>query len=183
MDLMQTGWLVALALSCSSEEPAVLILDGPEQVRVDHLGPVEAPRVMLEDGAEPRGVIWTAAPEGVARLEGGQVVAIGPGEARVVAEWEEQTVEWTLVVELARVLAFHEPPSRVAVGEQVQLKVAAHVGEAEVGPGDVRWTSSAPALLSVAPDGRAVGITPGTAWVTARASGAKAMVQIDVVAP
>ncbi len=172
-------WMIAAA--CHSEGPAVLVLKGPEHVEVEQLGAVDGPVVRLNDGTVPRGVIWTTSPHTVAQLEAGQVHAVGPGEASVVAEWEEQTVSWTLVVELAKVLVFVDPPAQVQVGQTVTLGVAARVGDLEADAGSVVWSSSAPQTLNVSEAGLASGVAAGTSWVTAVAGGAKAMLQVDVV--
>src|SRR5688572_13921537 len=119
---------VVTLVACGAYEPPALVLDGPEHLRVDRLGPVEGPRVELEDGTEPEGVIWTLSREGVAHVEGDRLVAEGPGEVQVVAEWEDQRVEWTLLVELGTMLAFVQPPSRLKVGQEVPLQVEARVG-------------------------------------------------------
>src|SRR5687767_4058527 len=101
---------VVTLVARGSYQPPELVLDGPEHLRVERLGPVDGPTVRLEDGTEPVGVIWTLSREGVAHVEGDRLVAEGPGEVQVVAEWEDQRVEWTLLVELGTRLGFVHPP-------------------------------------------------------------------------
>jgi hypothetical protein len=177
---MSIGALV-LTVACGSSPVPQLRLDGPAEVQVEALGPVDGPRVVLENGHVPDGLIWTLSRDGVARIVGGRVVAEGPGEVQVAAEWEGERVVWTLRVELATMLAFVDPPSVVAVGSTVTLPVAAKVGDVDVDPGQIVWTSSNPSVLQVDASGTVVGVSAGMAYVTARARGASAMAEIEVV--
>ncbi len=174
---------VVTMLACTTYEAPELVLDGPEHLRVDRLGPVDGPRVQLQDGTEPEGVIWTLSRDGVAHVENGRLVAEGPGEVQVVAEWEDQRVEWTLLVELGAMLAFVRPPSRIKVGEEVSLQVEARVADRPVDIGAVDWASSDAVVLTVTPGppASAVGLAAGTADVTASAPGASAMIELEVV--
>jgi hypothetical protein len=176
---MSWGWLW-LAGACSSSSPT-LVLDGPPVVKVDRLGPVQGPKVVLEDGTHPTGVIWSLSREGVAHLQGDQVVAYGPGEVDVVAEWEGARVEWTLVVELATMLTLVDPPSTLKVGESRPVAIQARAGERQLAPAAVEWTVSDPAVLRVDGQGTLVGVGPGVGYVTARVGGAFAMAQIEVI--
>jgi hypothetical protein len=176
---MITPALVLLAACSGEDEDPVLVLEGPDRVRVDRLGVVLGPDVRLDDGSVPHGLIWSLSPAGVARVDGQQLVAEGPGEVRVVAEWEEQQVEWTLVVELATMLAFVDLPATVPMGREVELKLAAHMGDRPIEPGPVDWSTSDPAVLVIV-DGRARGVSPGMAYITATARGAQAMAELEV---
>lgn len=170
-------------VACGSHEPPDLVLEGPDHLRVDRLGPVDGPRVLLDDGSEPDGVIWSLSRDGVAHVDGDRVVAEGPGEVQVVAEWEEQRVEWTLRVELATRLAFVHPPSTVRVGEEVTLLVDARTPNHPVAVGPIEWTSSNTEILTVnaGPPPYAYGLSVGTAYVTASVPGASAMIELEVV--
>jgi hypothetical protein len=176
---MSWGWFW-LAGACSPSSPA-LVLDGPPVVKVDRLGPVQGPKVALEDGTHPTGVIWSLSREGVAHLQGDQVVAYGPGEVDVIAEWEGARVEWTLMVELATMLTLVDPPSTLKVGESHPVAVQVSAGERQLEAAGIEWTVSDPAVLRVDGQGTLVGLQPGMAYVTARAGGAFAMAQIQVV--
>lgn len=178
---MSTGALV-LTVACGSPEVPELVLEGPTEVRVEALGPVDGPRVILENGHAPDGLIWTFSRDGVARIVDGQVVAEGPGEVQVAAEWEGDRVTWTLRVELATVLAFVDPPSSLPVGTPLKVLVAAKVGDLEVEPGQISWTTSDPKVLEVDGSGTVVGVSSGVAYLTARARGASAMAEIEVLA-
>ena len=171
-------WL-ALA-GCPQPEAPELELEGPARVRVESLGPVEAPEVAVEGGGEPEGLTWTAEPASVAKVEGGQIEAVGPGEATITGEWQGQTVSWVLVVEPAVLLTIVEPPQKVAVGQSQPLKVQGRMGEETVEPGPLEWSSSAPSILTVTPEGVVTGVSPGVAYVTVKAANGEAMLELAV---
>ena len=171
------GLLVLIA--CDPRREPERRLDGPSEVRVDHLGPVPAPRVVLGDGTDPEGLIWSFSRTGVASIADGAVVAEGPGTVSVVAEWEGERVSWDLVVELRTELSFVDAPANLAAGEAIDLRVAASRGGEPVDPQAVEWTSSDDQVIAVVA-GHARAIAPGTAFVTARTGGASAMVEITV---
>jgi hypothetical protein len=178
------AWWVASLLACTSSPPAEeLGLDGPARVRVESLGPVDGPDAVLADGKKAEGVTWTAKPESVAKIEGGEVHAVGPGEATVTGEWQGQKVEWTLVVEPTITLVFVDAPARVNVGETVPLKIDGRLGEEKVAPGSVTWSSSDAAVADVSATGEVTGYAPGIAYVTATAGNSEAMLEIEVVSP
>ena len=64
-------------------------------------------------------------------------------------------------------ISFVDPPRQVLVGETARLMIAVEGGFTP-GPGDVRWTSSAPGVIEVDDDGRVTGIGEGDAEITAR---------------
>lgn len=165
----------------ASNGPEAVTLSGPDEVRVERLGPVEGPRVVTADGLEVPGVRWSASPEEVAHVADGLLVARAAGRATVTARVHEQTLSWTLVVDPATGLQFVEPPSTLRVGDAVQLRLAPR-GE----PGavdDIDWATSDDAVLEVA-SGRATAVGPGTAWITAKArSGSRAILQLQVAPP
>lgn len=169
--------------ACFATGTRTLTLEGPSDVSVDRLGPVPAPRVVAEDGSVPEGLIWNLSREGVARIEGGQVIAEGPGEVEVSVEWEGSRVAWMLRVELETVLSFVSPPPSVGVGEAVQLSVHGTLGGEPIELGSVSWTSSDDRVLQVSRDGEAIGVAPGVAYVTARSGGGSAMVEVEVHGP
>jgi hypothetical protein len=174
--------LLSLATACGRpSEPARLVLDGPAEVHVTALGPVDGPEVRLADGTVPEGLIWTVSRPGVARVDGDTVVAQGPGHALIAAEWEGERVSWALDVELQTVVTFVDPPSVLRVGERHPLPINAVVAEQPVETGPIHWSSSARDVIEVDSDGIATGMGPGTAWITAETGGANAMVEIEVV--
>lgn len=174
---MPAGLIVLIA--CETRREPELLLDGPSEVRVDHLGPVPAPRVVLGDGEVPEGLIWSFSRPGVASLQQGTFLAEGPGEVEVVAEWEGERVTWDLVVEIRTELSFVGAPAALAVGDAVDLRLTATQGGEPVDATAVAWTSSDDSVLSV-DGGHLVGVAPGTAFVTASARGASAMVEVTV---
>ncbi len=161
---------------------ASLLLDGPELVRVDRLGPVAAPpRAVLSDGGVPEGLQWSVDPPEVARIDGDRVVAEAPGRARITGTWNGQSVDWTLAVEPAMTLRIDGAPARLSVGDTLSLRAVGLIGEEAVDPGAVTWSSSDEELLPVDPDGSATALGPGRVWVTADSpSGAQAVVEIDI---
>lgn len=178
---MSIGATFFLTLACGAPEEPELRLEGPSEVRVESLGPVDGPKVVLDDGSSPEGLIWTLSRDGVARLVGDRVIAEGPGDVEVAAEWEGERVSWTLHVELATMLVVVEPPSSVPVGATRRVTVAATAGDAEIDAGRVVWTTSNPEVLAVDPSGTVTGLSPGVAYLTAQARGASAMVELEVV--
>lgn len=159
----------------------LLELEGPAHLRVRHLGPVEPPRVVLSDGTLPEGLRWDAAPGRVAVVSDGRIEAVGPGTALVTGTWEGQVVSWTLEVRPSVVLQFVDPPARLAVGQQVPLRLVGLIGEERVDPGEVAWHSSDDDVLSVA-SGRAMALDVGTAFVTAESKlGSQATLQLQVI--
>ncbi len=172
-----------LLAACGPEEAATnmsLELDGPARVRVDQLGPVVGPRVLLEDGSEPQ-VDWALSPEGVASIQDGAIVAVAPGEVQVTASYAGHEVSWVLIVDPAMVMQIRGAPPELSVGDTLVLEASARVGDTEVDPGAVGWSSSDPELLQVAADGSATALGIGRVWVTARSrTGAQSMVEIDV---
>ncbi|MEQ1567014.1 MAG: hypothetical protein ABMA64_15350 [Myxococcota bacterium] len=173
---------IAVWVACGRDEPPPeqLVLTGPTEVRVSELGPVAGPTVRLTSGRDPDGLIWTLSRPGVARLDEGRVVALGPGEVEVAAEWEGMRVTWRLAVELDTRLAFVAPPETLGVGERHPLSVVAAVGDQQLDPGAVDWSSSNPSVLSVDLAGVATGVGAGTAYVTASTRAGSAMVEIAV---
>lgn len=173
----------ALALCCtacvaSGEEPTlVLTHDGP--LVVEQLGPVALPHVRLDNGATPHGLLCEVSRPQVARSKGGEIRAVGPGVTGVTCSWEAQQVEFELEVKLATMLSFDAIPHRIRVGESVTVQVTARQGEDVVPLGPSRWESSNAEVLGVSP-GRVVGLAPGVAFVTVRARGATAQIQINV---
>lgn len=180
---------IVLFVACAPEPAPELHLDGPTEIRVSELGPVDAPMVVTRDGtalvpgfASPEGgPIWTFSRPGVARIEGGRIVAEGPGQVVVTTEWEGSRVEWTLRVELHTVVWFVDPPATLTVGELRRLQIAARAGGVDVEPGTVGWSSSAPQVLAVDPFGIASANEVGTSYLTAQTAIGSAMVEVDVI--
>lgn len=160
-----------------------LILDGPSRVAVDRLGLVQPPVVRLEGGDPVQGVAWEASPTEVAHVRDGELHAVGPGEAVVRGVWQEQRVEWTLVVEPHVLLVVPNAPATLKVGQSEVLKVGGRAGQAEVAPGPLTFTSLTLNVLTVDAGGQVNALQPGVGYVqvTGPRSG-EALVEIEVVA-
>lgn len=171
-----------LIAGCGSSDVAAakLSLDGPARVRVDQLGPVVGPRVVLDDGTEPA-VQLAFEPQGVARYHDGVVIAEAPGEVLITASHAGSQVTWTLVVDPAMVLRIKDAPAALSVGDTRALEAVARIGDKVVDAGQVGWSSTDPEVLEIAADGSLTALGPGRVWVTATTrSGAQSMVEIDV---
>jgi len=177
------NWAVNMLLvgACSTHvaEPALMI-EGPSQLRVDKLGPVDGPRIVLDDGSRPDGVEVSVVDLDVAVVEQGRLIAKARGQTQVSAVWSEQEVVWTLVVDPAVTLRLVDVPVYVVTGETAMLKIEARVGQRIVDTGEATWASSDPSVALVG-DGVITGQTPGVAFITARMGTSEAMAEIEVV--
>lgn len=178
--MIRSAALILLA-ACSTTDTRALVVDGPAQVRVDHLGPVEGPAVQLSDGTAAEGLTWTVSPETVAVRDGDGVRAVGPGEATIEATWNEQRVTWTLVVDPRVSLNLVHPPATLAVGDRRPLHVEARIGDTNTDPGALSWRSTAPEVATVSEAGEVVAVAPGTTYVVVTHGESEAMAEIQVV--
>ncbi len=158
-----------------------LMLEGPVQVQVENLGKVEGPLAVV-DGVPDAKIQWSAEPESVAHWKAGELHAIGPGEATVRASWNEQTVEWKLVVEPAIMLSIDNPPASIGIGESADLTIAVRGGNPK-DAGAVSWATSDPALATVSQAGKLTGVAEGVVYISVKAGKAEAMAEIKVMAP
>ena len=172
--------VVALSGCVDSRE---LMLDGPAEVTVDVLGPVQGPRVLLDDGTEPEGLVLTVAPAEVAKVDGLQVTATAAGKAVVDASWNGKHIGWNLVVDPAITLLLVNPPGELAIGARQPMHVEARMGSATVDPGELSWSSSDEAVATVDQAGVVVGKAAGTTYVIVKRGKSEAMAQISIVAP
>lgn len=171
--------LLILTACATIDAQPQLMLDGPGQLRVDSLGPVDGPRAVLDDGSVPDGVLVTVEDAAVAEVEAGLVVARAPGETKVSATWNEQEVAWTLVVDPAMSLRILVSPSSMEPGEEAPIQIEARQGDDIVDDVQVEWVSSDEAVLTVE-DGTVSASAPGVAYVTAKVGGSQAMLEIEV---
>lgn len=170
--------MIALVLSCSSP---TLTLDGPTEVHVEKLGPVDGPKPALSDGTAPTGLVWTSSAASVAGVDGDHIVAVGPGQATITGTWQAQTVGWTLHVEPPVTLVIVDPPERVQVGATVPLKVTGRLADGAIPVDALTWTTSDAGLATVDGSGVVSGKAPGTVYITASNGKADAMVELEVV--
>ena len=161
------------AACAGADEQAKPVLDGPSEVVVRELGPVQGPVVRSE--GEAISVHWRAEPAGVVVVEEGAVRAVGRGEAHLSTEVDGRSLSWRLVVDLPVALRFDHAPGVLPVGRSEQLEL---VVDGVRGP--VTWRSSNPAVVSVSDEGRVVGHAPGVAYVSARIGNAEAMIELRV---
>jgi hypothetical protein len=179
---MRAHWILAItALACAYGDRDQLALEGPAQLTVESLGPVEGPRAVFSGGEAAEGVVWEVSESDVARITDGQVVAVGPGRAKVTGTFEGQVVEWMLEVKPVVVLHFIDPPVELKVGERLALGVEAHVGEANVAPGDLIWSCEPASVARVNGAGEVEGLAPGVAYVTVGGGKTEAMLELSVV--
>jgi hypothetical protein len=178
------NWVVYLlmigACSTHSADPALMI-EGPSQLRVDKLGPVDGPRVALDDGSRPDGMEITVDDNEVAAVEEGRVVAKARGQTQVSVVWSDQEVVWTLVVDPAVSLRLLDVPAHVVVGERATLRIEARVGQQVIGHGNTTWASSDD-TVAIVERGVITGQEPGISFITARMGASEAMAEIEVVA-
>lgn len=171
--------VLALAMVGCGGGP-ILELDGPREVRVDRLGPVEAPSAALSEGGAPSGVVWSVEPPEVARVDGESVIATAEGDAVITGSWQGQSVSWSLEVRPSYELLFVGAPAQIGIGEAVPLQVAARRGGEDARPGALAWSSSDPLVLTVDGEGVARGVSAGVAFVTVDGHGSTAMAEIRV---
>lgn len=178
---MRLFWFAISCWGCGAPSAAALVLDGPDVVRVTSTGPVSGlPQVRDADGQSVEGVEWRVDREEVARWEDGQLLAVGEGDATVIGRWQGQEVRYRVEVQPALLLRFDAPPDTLTVGQRVTLTLHAHRG-AEDGPAPtLRWTSSAPDVLTVDASGTVSALREGVAYVTAQGANGDAVVEIRV---
>lgn len=166
------------ACGAGSHQNAELLLEGPSMVRVDELGMVEGPQVLLSDGTTPTGMVVDVQPSGVAKVQGADVVATAAGEATVSIRWQGSEVKWNLVVVPSEHLSLQDPPFEVGTGQRTELVVVDEQRSRVAGEG-LDWSSSAPEIATVE-DGWVTGVSPGVVFVTAKGHGSQVMVELDV---
>ncbi len=177
------GPLVAallLSASCGGEPEPTLMLEGPDHVRVETLGPVDGPRIVGPDGTTPYDLELEVSSTHVARVKGNRVVAIGRGEATVTGRWHDAAVTWDLVVDPAVSLMFDDPPSVLQVGESEPIKVRATIGGEPAIPVDLEWAVRPDGIVDLQP-GTVLALSPGTAWVSCKHGSSEAMLELEVV--
>ena len=170
-----------MMLACQSgPEQSSLDLQGPQQVRVEALGPVEAPTV-TRGKKTIANVDWSVMDDGVARVESEAIVVVGPGHTEVVGDVDGEVVSWELVAELAIALTFVDPPATLVVGDTIPLNVVGNLGAKRVTPKRISWSSSDKALAIVDAEGVVRGVGAGVVHLTASVPTGEATVEIEVL--
>ena len=137
-----------------------------------------------------RSVTWSSAnPELATVNANGQVTAVAPGSASIVATSEGRTGA-------ASVTIAAPPPAPVAtvsltagstsliVGQTMQIAVTLKDAGGNVLSGrTITWTSSSPAILGVTPTGLVTALGAGTATVTATSEGKSGSMTLTIAMP
>ena len=113
----------------------------------------------------------------------GTVTGTGTGKAEIVASCEGKTATVTVTVTpvaVARV-AINAPLQPLEVGETAKLAATAQDGAGARLDRPIHWSSSLPAVASVAADGTVTAHSEGSAEVSAESEGKRASVSVKVV--
>ncbi|MBI1723891.1 MAG: Ig-like domain-containing protein, partial [Gemmatimonadetes bacterium] len=78
-------------------------------------------------------------------------------------------------------VAIEPNPTRLLVGQRLSLRAAAYSAAGDRRDDEIRWTSSAPGVVRIQPDGRIAALVPGRATITATAGAASATLAVSVV--
>jgi len=173
-------WLLLAACGVQQTTPA-LTNEGPSQLRVDKLGPVDRPRIVLDDGLRPDTIEVAIDDPAVAAMVDGRLIAKARGETQVTETWEEQEVVWTLVVDPAVSLRFLDVPASVAIGATATLSLEVRAGDTVVKAEEATWATSNSTVAGVK-QGTITGHQVGVSFITARIGTSEAMAEIEVVA-
>ncbi len=130
--------------------------------------------------------VWTSSNSNVASVLGGILRGLSAGTATITVTVMGQTRTATFTISAASVtsLAIEPPDSKVPVNGKQPLRVVATLSDnskQDVTLG-VTWSSSDPAVASVAPDGTVTGQRAGTATVSANLMAFAAKANVTVTA-
>lgn len=133
-----------------------------------------------------RDAAWTSRDPGVAAVSSsGQVTAVSPGTATVVATAEGRAATATVVVRAVPVATVVLTPnaSTIGVGGSVRLSAVPTDGAGNALAGrTVQFTSSTPSVATVSADGTVTGVAAGTATIRAESEGATGSATVQVTA-
>lgn len=181
--------MFVVALLGCGQTPAEVKFAGDETVTVyavDAVAP-NAATVLDKDGkpleTQPA-LTWTVAPDSVAKLEGDKVVPVASGKATVKAcATDTVCKEYAFVVALPdKVVLSGADGAEWKVGAETQLAAKVMSGELEVPGQTVTWTSDNAAVASVDATGKVMGVTEGTATITATAGALTATQPVTIAA-
>ena len=140
------------------------------------------------DGSQgpPSALSWSSGDPSVASVTpDGTVTGIAPGKAaiRAVADGLSGFAVITVVGPVASVTLLPDP-AIILVGDEARWQVEARdvTGSVKYTASAV-WTSSAPTIAFAQPDGRVLGISPGTATISATVEGVTGSAVLTVLAP
>ena len=175
---------VAMLACPAPESTPTLVIDGPAEVRVQELGPVDLPLVVVRRGdvvAEGAAITWSVEPADGGSIEGGRLHVVGAGQGTVTASFEGAQGSFALVVAPPVTLSYVNPPGTLAVGASVQLVTGTRTGDRPSMIESVpTFVSSNDAVATVSPTGMVTAVTPGIVYITGRQGEAEAMVEIEV---
>lgn len=131
-----------------------------------------------------RQVTWISGATSIATVtQAGLVTAIGPGSATIFAASEGIAAQVNVTVSNIAVAAVRVTPATGSMqqGQSIQLAATALDANNNVLTGrNVAWSSSNETIASVSSTGRVLGVTPGTATITATIDGVTGTGQYSV---
>ncbi len=132
-----------------------------------------------EDGIVPE-ILWDSSnPDAASVSPDGTVTAIAAGETVISAVCGEAKAECTVVVQIPLTgLTLNKTDARLTVGETLTLAVTPEPADAT--GVTVKWSSSDPAVATVAQDGTVTAAAPGKAVITAVSGEARAECTVTV---
>ncbi len=175
---VQVSATVAVASVQVSPAEVALVPSSTRQVTAAPLDANGAPLV--------RQVVWSSSNPAVATVtNAGLITATAPGVAAVTAtsEGRSATVNVTVAAAITPVAAVSVSPGTLAIGPGQSGTLVATPQDSTGAPLAgrlVTWSSSAPAIATVAATGVVSGIAPGTTVVTASSEGRTTTVNVTV---
>lgn len=132
-----------------------------------------------------RPVTWSSSNATIVAVTAGRITAITPGAVTITATSEGRSATAAITVRRVPVanVQLSSDSLAIGIGESATL-IATPVDSAgtPLASRTLVWNSSAPAIVSVV-QGVVVGITPGTATITAESEGRQATATVVVLAP
>jgi len=188
--MKRTALFVAVALAgCGPSVKSVSV--EPARVSLDAKGAAATLKASPKDNkgrpvdAAKLKVAWAVSNPQVATVdEAGKVTAVGSGDAEVTARVGDVQGSARLQVSIPAAISVAPAAAELRPGETLVLAVviADETGKPVSAPRTIAWTSSDPAIATVA-DGKVVGTGPGTATVTAATGALRSTTQVTVKVP
>jgi hypothetical protein len=164
-----------LALVGCGQAPSEVKFAGEETVTVHTTEPVavQTATVLDKDGkpvATATDLKWTVSPEGIAKLDGTNLVPEKSGKAMVKAcATDTVCKEYAFVVALPdKVVVSGVEGAQWKVGANAPLTAKVMSGEIEVPNQKVEWSSDTPTVATVDEKGVVTAVSVGTAKITAK---------------
>ncbi len=118
-----------------------------------------------------RSVAWASSNPGVARVAGGRVTAVAPGNATITATSEGRSASAAItvaaVVEAVASVVVQAPSQPLNLGQTARLTAEARSSAGAPLGRPITWESSNPSVASVSANGEVRAMRPGTATITA----------------